>query len=73
MFQSRPITNLDSTFTSYELMHELDSAHTFEREIYTRNHYGELMPGSISYMGVYDQVTEYVFMVNTRNDFKIKI
>lgn len=51
MLQSRPITNLDSSFTEYELMHETDSPHLTERDIYSRNHWGENFPGASSWLG----------------------
>lgn len=51
MLQSRPITNLDSSFTEYELMHEMDTPHMTEYEIYSRNHWGENFPGASSWLG----------------------
>ena len=38
MLQSRPVTNLDNSYTDYEIMHEMDSAHQTEREIYSSVH-----------------------------------
>ena len=49
MFQSRPITNLDSNFSNYELMHESDTPHSNEHELYSRAHWGENFPGSSSW------------------------
>ncbi|CAG2119218.1 unnamed protein product, partial [Medioppia subpectinata] len=39
MLQSRPVTNLDNSYTDYEIMHELDTAHPSEFEIYSRAHW----------------------------------
>ncbi|CAG2112977.1 unnamed protein product, partial [Medioppia subpectinata] len=50
MLQSRPVTNLDNSYTDYEIMHELDSSHPTEFEIYTRTHCGEMFPGSSSWI-----------------------
>ena len=50
MLQSRPVTNLDNSYTEYEIMHELDSPHQTEFEIYSRAHWGENFPGSSSWM-----------------------
>ena len=49
MLQSRPITNLDNSFTEWEIMHEIDSGHNSEVEIHSRAHWGENFPGSSSY------------------------
>ena len=49
MLQSRPVTNLDNSYTDYEIMHEMDSAHQTEKEIYSRAHWGENFPGSTSW------------------------
>jgi hypothetical protein len=49
MLQSRPITNLDNSFTDYELMHEIDSGHHSQEELFSRAHWGENFPGSSSY------------------------
>ncbi|KAJ6217397.1 hypothetical protein RDWZM_008554 [Blomia tropicalis] len=54
LLQSRPITNLDSNFTSYELMHEMDTPHMDEFEIYSRAHWGENFPGATSWIGAYN-------------------
>lgn len=64
VFQARPITNLDGGFTHYELMHENDSPHMCEREIYTRFHWGEILPGSCTCMGVFFMSTECLFIVS---------
>ena len=48
MLQSRPVTNLDQ-FSEYEVMHEMDSPHPTEFEIYSRTHWGEILPGSSSW------------------------
>ncbi|XP_054166950.1 uncharacterized phosphotransferase YvkC-like [Oppia nitens] len=45
MLQSRPVTNLDNSYTDYEIMHELDTVHPTEFEIYSRAHWGENYPG----------------------------
>jgi len=50
MLQSRPITNLDNSFTDFEIMHEIDTGHPTEVEIYSRAHWGENFPGSSSYL-----------------------
>ncbi|XP_054166949.1 putative phosphoenolpyruvate synthase [Oppia nitens] len=50
MLQSRPVTNLDNSYTDYEIMHELDSVHPTELEIYSRAHWGENFPGSSSWI-----------------------
>lgn len=50
MLQSRPVTNLDNSFTEFEIMHEMDSGHLSEREIYTRAHWGENFPGACSWL-----------------------
>ena len=50
MLQSRPVTNLDNSYTEYEIMHELDSPHQTEFEIYSRAHWGENFPGSSSWI-----------------------
>ncbi|CAG2120106.1 unnamed protein product, partial [Medioppia subpectinata] len=50
MLQSRPVTNLDNSYTDYEIMHELDSSHPTETEIYSRAHWGEIFPGSSSWI-----------------------
>ncbi|XP_054166684.1 prodigiosin synthesizing transferase PigC-like [Oppia nitens] len=52
MLQSRPVTNLDNSYTDYEIMHESDSAHQTEFEIYTRTHWGENFPGASSWIVV---------------------
>ncbi|CAG2165609.1 unnamed protein product [Oppiella nova] len=49
MLQSRPVTNLDNSYTDYEIMHELDSSHPTEFEIYSRAHWGENFPGATSW------------------------
>ncbi|CAG2181107.1 unnamed protein product, partial [Oppiella nova] len=49
MLQSRPVTNLDNSYTDYEIMHELDSSHPSEFEIYSRAHWGENFPGATSW------------------------
>ncbi|CAG2116789.1 unnamed protein product, partial [Medioppia subpectinata] len=49
MLQSRPVTNLDNSYTDYEIMHELDSSHPTEFEIYSRAHWGENFPGASSW------------------------
>ena len=49
MLQSRPVTNLDNSFTEYEIMHEMDTPHPTEHEIYSRAHWGENFPGSSSW------------------------
>ena len=64
MFQSRPITNLDSTFTSYELMHELDTPHMSEFEIYSRAHVGENYPGASSWLSMFLFANGTNFMVS---------
>ncbi|CAG2173671.1 unnamed protein product, partial [Oppiella nova] len=46
MLQSRPVTNLDNSYTDYEIMHEIDTAHPTEFEIYSRAHWGENYPGA---------------------------
>ncbi|CAG2168975.1 unnamed protein product [Oppiella nova] len=48
MLQSRPVTNLDNSYTDYEIMHELDSSHPSEFEITSRAHWGEMYPGASS-------------------------
>ncbi|CAG2105451.1 unnamed protein product, partial [Medioppia subpectinata] len=50
MLQSRPVTNLDNSYTDYEIMHELDSSHPSEFEIYSRAHWGETFPGASSWI-----------------------
>jgi len=50
MLQSRPITNLDSNFTEWEIMHELDTGHHSEREMISRLHWNEVMPGALSHV-----------------------
>ena len=50
MLQSRPVTNLDNSYTDYEIMHELDSSHQTEWEIYSRAHWGGNFPGSSSWI-----------------------
>ena len=50
MLQSRPVTNLDNSYTEYEIMHELDSPHQTEFEIYSRAHWGQNFPGSSSWI-----------------------
>ena len=50
MLQSRPVTNLDNSFTEYEIMHELDTPHLTEYDIYSRAHWGENYPGSSSWV-----------------------
>ncbi len=49
MLQSRPVTNLDNSFTDFEIMHEIDSVHHSEAEFISRAHWGENFPGSTSY------------------------
>ena len=49
MLQSRPVTNLDN-YTDYEIMHEMDTAHPTEFEIYSRAHWGENYPGASSWL-----------------------
>lgn len=63
MLQSRPITNLDSSFTQYELMHELDTPHMTEYEIYSRAHWGENLPGSGSWISCFFFMNDISFMV----------
>ena len=50
LLQSRPITNLDNSWTEWELMHELDSGQPSEKEYYSRANVGEVFPGASSYM-----------------------
>ncbi|XP_054166988.1 prodigiosin synthesizing transferase PigC-like [Oppia nitens] len=50
MLQSRPVTNLDNSYTDYEIMHEMDSPHQTEYEIYSRAHWGENFPGASSWL-----------------------
>ncbi|CAG2106037.1 unnamed protein product, partial [Medioppia subpectinata] len=47
---SRPVTNLDNSYTDYEIMHELDSSHPSEFEICSRTHWGENFPGASSWI-----------------------
>ena len=49
MLQSRPVTNLDNSYTEYEIMHEFDTPHQTEHEIYSPAHWAENMPGSLSF------------------------
>ncbi len=64
IFQARPITNLDTGFTPYELMHETDSPHMSEFEIFSRYHWGEILPGACTWMGVFFMTTECLFIVS---------
>ncbi len=50
VLQSRPITNLDNSFTEWELMHDIDTGQPSEREYYTRANFGEIFPGASSYI-----------------------
>ena len=50
LLQSRPITNLDNSWTEWELMHDLDSGHQSEKEYLSRANFGEVFPGASSYM-----------------------
>ncbi|CAG2169872.1 unnamed protein product, partial [Oppiella nova] len=50
MLQSRPVTNLDNSYTDYEIMHEVDTPHQTEFEIYSRAHWGENFPGASSWL-----------------------
>jgi phosphoenolpyruvate synthase/pyruvate phosphate dikinase len=49
LFQSRPITNLDS-MSEWELMHELDTGQNDESEYSSRANVGEVMPGAMSHL-----------------------
>ena len=49
MLQSRPITNLDNSFSEYEIIHERDDGHQSESEIFSRLHVAETFPRSTSY------------------------
>ncbi|CAG2119091.1 unnamed protein product, partial [Medioppia subpectinata] len=40
---------IDNSYTDYEIMHELDSSHPTEFEIYSRAHWGENFPGASSW------------------------
>ncbi len=64
VFQSRPITALDSNFTAYEVMHEMDTAHMTEFEIYTRHHVGEIVPGAYSWGGFFSICPDFVLIVS---------
>jgi pyruvate,water dikinase len=50
LFQSRPITNLDNSWTEWEIMHDLDSGQQSEREYLSRANTGEVFPGASSYI-----------------------
>jgi hypothetical protein len=50
VLQSRPITNLDNSFTEWEIMHDIDTGQPSEREYYTRANLGEIFPGASSYI-----------------------
>lgn len=52
ILQSRPITNLDSSYSDWELAHELDSGHQSEQELYSRANSGEVFPGSASFLAL---------------------
>jgi len=66
ILQSRPVTNLDNSFTDYEVMHELDTPHATEKEINSRAHWGENFPGSTSWIGlqwIWDNLNKCRFFV----------
>jgi hypothetical protein len=44
------VTNLDSNFTDFELMHELDVGLPAEREYLSKANVGEVMPGCTSHI-----------------------
>ncbi|XP_054166948.1 prodigiosin synthesizing transferase PigC-like [Oppia nitens] len=50
MLQSRPVTNLDNSYTDYEIMHEMDTPHQTEYEIYSPAHWGAVFPGASSWL-----------------------
>lgn len=50
LLQSRPITNLDNSFTEWEAMHDIDSGQPSENEYYSRANFGEIFPGASSYI-----------------------
>ncbi len=50
LFQSRPITNLDNSWTDWEIMHELDSGQQSEKEYLSRANLGEVFPGASSHI-----------------------
>jgi pyruvate,water dikinase len=49
LFQSRPITNLDNSWTEWEIMHDLDSGQQSEKEYLSRANSGEVFPGATSH------------------------
>ena len=66
--QSRPITNLDNSFTEYEIIHEKDNGHQSEFEIFTRMHVAESLPKSSCfcmdfYMGKGAEAIVYVIII----------
>ena len=68
VLQSRPITNLDNSFTEYEIIHEKDDGHQSECEIFTRMHVAESLPKSSCfstdfYMGKGAEALVYVIMI----------
>jgi hypothetical protein len=50
LLQSRPITNLDNSWTQWELMHDIDSGQQSEKEYLTRANLGEVFPGASSHV-----------------------
>jgi len=50
LLQSRPITNLDNSWTEWEIMHDLDSGQQSEKEYLSRANVGEVFPGASSHL-----------------------
>ncbi|CAG2105185.1 unnamed protein product [Medioppia subpectinata] len=48
ILQSRPVTNLDTGFTEFELMHEIDVGMPSEKEYLSKANVGEVIPGCTS-------------------------
>ena len=49
ILQSRPITHLD-VLTEYEVLHEMDSGHNSEKEMFSRANLGEVFSGATSHL-----------------------
>ncbi|RWS16195.1 Cleft lip and palate transmembrane protein 1-like protein [Dinothrombium tinctorium] len=48
ILQSRPLTNLDSSYTEWEMIHYTDHGFQRENEFFTRIHWNENFPGATS-------------------------
>jgi phosphoenolpyruvate synthase/pyruvate phosphate dikinase len=50
LFQSRPITNLDNSWTEWEIIHDLDSGQQSEKEYLSRANLRGVFPGASSHI-----------------------